>query len=461
MRKLCFLSIMIILAGSVWAADVLVPASASCRTELLQPDTNRHDSSKLSIRSDASAAKSWIKFDISTLEDPNSIRRAVLRLTLHENEGDFQFDVSAVNDDCLDNIGWLEREITWNNAPANDTASWTNPDFTKATKMGTVDLTGNFNAGAQHFIDVTLALETDTDGIVQFILHNSNSLINCSTWDHPLGAEYYPTLIITFPPAGADWPNPEIDEIVDDALAALSWVNPDPNFPGTPITCDVYLGTEPNAVNGLIDDADMITLTPGVSSVAINTTNFPTHGSLNNDTTYYWFVDCHDPSREPALIPGEMWSFYVGQAPSVDAGPDQTVWLGKSGTAGQEVVSLDGTTSDDGPYTVKWTRVTNGAPEVTISPDDVDDTTVTFTQRGDYEFMLTATETGTEGLLKTFDTVRIVVGNDACDASHIETGDPYNVADYNQDCIVDILDFAELIADDWLNCTDTLTNCGN
>ena len=54
-------------------------------------------------------------------------------------------------------IDWLEGEITWNNAPANDTDSWTNPDFTHATLMGTVDLTGNFQAGSQHFIDVDVS----------------------------------------------------------------------------------------------------------------------------------------------------------------------------------------------------------------------------------------------------------------------------------------------------------------
>jgi hypothetical protein len=208
---------------------------------------------------------------------------------------------------------------------------------------------------------------------------------------------------------------------------------------------------------------DSITLSADAQGVLINATNFPNHGTLQNLTTYYWTVDCDDPSA--GLIPGLMWDFYVNNnsAPVVDAGPDQAVWLGMSGTSGQEVVNLDGTTSDDGlpnppaAYTVLWTQVNNGAPAVTISPDNVNDTSVTITARGDYEFMLTADDSEAPAS----DTVRIVVGDDACDASHINTGAAYDAGDVNEDCIVDMQDLALLIAANWLDCTDTQTNCGN
>ena len=57
------------------------------------------------------------------------------------------------------------------------------------------------------------------------------------------------------------------------------------------------------------------------------------------------------------------------------------------------------------------------------------------------------------------DTVRIIVGDTACDASHIKTGDLYNVADINEDCYVDLGDLSE-IARNWLDCTDEETACG-
>lgn len=453
MRKAYLFITVCLLGGSLWAATVQIPADVSCRTDINNRTANRHDSNKLSIRGDASAAKSWIKWTDLDGIDVKTIRKAQLRLTTYETRPGM-FDVSAVNDDYQTNINWAEREITWDNAPANATESYTAVLAAAATYVGRMDFR-NTVAGDQRFIDVTSILKADTDGIVQFILHNSTTLMNMCTHDQGgtmidgtvIGPEAArPMLFITLPPAGADLPNPEIDQIVSNTLAALSWTNPEPNIPGTLITCEVFLGTEPNLLT-----MDRKTLAAGATSVAINTTNFPTYGALANNTRYYWKVDCYDPSRQPALIPGEMWSFFVGQPPSVNAGPDQSVWL----TDGSVTVNLDGTVSDDGPFTVAWTQVSTGAPAVTISPADVQDTSVTITARGDYQFMLTADD----GIMQSSDTVRIVVGNTPCDASHLALGTPYNAADANRDCIVNLADFAVLIADDWLECSDTLTYC--
>ncbi len=248
---------------------------------------------------------------------------------------------------------------------------------------------------------------------------------------------------------------------VPTSQPTLSWTNPDPNVPGTPVFCDVYLGTEPN-----LPGMDKVTLAADVSSVELTAANFPKFAPLENRTMYYWIVDVHDPSMDPPddLIPGATWNFFTNdnEAPTVGAGLDQAVWLGKSGTAGQEVVSLQGAVDDDGlpnppaTTTVIWTQVDNGAPTVTISPDNTVETTVTLTERGVYEFMLMADD----GNRETADTVVIAVGDDSCDASHV-TGTPYDAADQNQDCIVDLEDFASLFAASWLNCTNTLAECDN
>lgn len=342
------------LAGSVWAADVLVPASVSCRTDFLQPDTNRSDASKLSIRSDASAAKSWIKFDLSALADRSRIRGAVLRLTLNEDEGNYQFDVSAVHDTYTSNIGWSETEITWNNAPANDTADQANPDFTKATLMGTVNLAGNYLAGSQHVIDVSPAILDDTDGIVQFVLHNSNSLINCATHDHSGGEAYWPTLIVTYPPPGADFPDPGIGETVSTDLAALSW---QPALGA--VRSEIYLAKDATAVeaaqrmggdvdgDGTVDMTDLHELAlqwllaPGAPcpdldfsgrvdlpdlamvgrawqdtadaiylGAASGTTIDP--GLLDPGEAYYWRVDT---IRCDGVERGEVWNFQTASPP--------------------------------------------------------------------------------------------------------------------------------------------------
>lgn len=244
-------------------------------------------------------------------------------------------------------------------------------------------------------------------------------------------------------------PVPTDEANVDISLALLRWTNPLPEIAGNPVYCDVYFGTAADRLS-----MDKVTIGNDISQVAINTANFPNFGSLQNQTQYYWAVDVHDGIN---LSPGPMWSFTVShyETPNVDAGEDQISWFGKSGTAGQEIISLDGTTSNDGAYTVLWTQVANGAPSVSIMPNDVDDTSLCITARGTYEFMLTADN----GVMQASDTVQIIVGETSCDASHISATQAYDAADYNHDCVVNFEDFAILAADGWLECTDMFSNC--
>ena len=453
-------------------------ADESCRTSLYESgsevDDNVTDSNKLSVRGDYKAKKSWIKFDINDMGiDLSRLKSASLRITLYEGKSS-SCSLSAVNDDYLDNIGWTQSTLTWNNAPGNYTSSdGVNPDNTsltldnlqedldpsKVTFVSTVDYPGGL-AGDQFSYNVLSILQADTDGIIQFVLHDSGGSTNFTTHDSSLGEEYWPRLDLLLAPLGADDPYPCPEAVVSSDMVGMSWSNPDPNDGSSPITCTVYLGTEPNRL-----EMESLELDPDAHAVLLNSTNFPVTlpSGLQNLTTYYWAVDCYDPSA--GTIDGLMWNFYVNDndPPAVDAGINQAVWLGKSGTPGQEVVSLNGTTSDDGlpldpgTYTILWTQEDNGAPAVVIDPNDVDSTSVTMTERGDYLFKLTADD----GEANSSDTVRIVVGNDACDASHLYDGTDYDPGDINLDCIVNLNDFALLIAKNWLNCTDTLDNCGN
>ena len=456
-------------------------ADVSCRTELYngttsRADDNRTDGNKLSVRGDYKANKSWIKFNISDLNlDAAHLKTATLRVTLFEPKGG-TCSLSAVNDDCLDNIDWAESDITWNNAPGNYTSSdGINPDNTsitaddlqdnldpaKTTFVATVDYSYVASAGDQFFFDVLPILQADTDGIVQFVLHGSSGYTNFATHDNTGGEEFFPQLTILQGPVGADYPYPCPEEIVSSDLIGLSWLNPDPNDGTSANTCTVYLGTVADKAQ-----MDSITLAPGAQGVLLNTTNFPNHGNIQNLTTYYWIVDCFDNSPEiGGLKPGMTWSFRVNNndAPIVDAGSDISVWLGMSGTAGQEIVAVDATVTDDGlpnppaAFTMKWTQVDNDAPIVAIDPNEVEDISITFAERGDYEFLLTAND----GSQESSDTVRIVVGNTPCDASHIETGEDFAAGDKNEDCLVDLQDLVMLVINNWLDCTDALTNCDN
>jgi len=191
------------LFASHWLNDerptmVVDYADVSCRTEGAgSADKNMHDSSKLTVYASGNGSKSWIKFNISDL-DVNHISGATLRVTLAgARSGSHHFDISAVNDDCTANIGWKEREITWNNAPGNLTTDLGLLDPTATTYIDTVTFTNGLE-GDQFFVDVLAILEADTDGIVQFVLHNASALMNLSTHDHTEGEAYWPALIVTY-----------------------------------------------------------------------------------------------------------------------------------------------------------------------------------------------------------------------------------------------------------------------
>jgi hypothetical protein len=255
----------------------------------------------------------------------------------------------------------------------------------------------------------------------------------------------------------AQSPVPADQSVLLSSPLTLGWTNPDPNDGVSPITCTIYLGTDPNR-----PQMDSVTLAPDASTVAINAANFRTFGvqPLMNKTTFYWVVDCDDPSADPADGLGLFWKFSTdfNNAPSVDAGPSQAVWLGKSGTAGQEAVALAGSVSDDGlpnppgVCTLLWSQV-SGPAAVTPVPANTAASTATITVAGTYVFRLSADD----GDKQAEDTVQIIVGTDSCHASYLN-GTNYNSKDFNTDCLVDLSDFMDFAAD-WLLCTNTQEGC--
>lgn len=260
----------------------------------------------------------------------------------------------------------------------------------------------------------------------------------------------------------ASSPIPPHGAVLTSSPVELSWTLPDPNDGVSSITCYVCLGMElpdPNRTN-----MDCVMLPPNVSTVAVDSVNFHRYGiqPLPDSNDFYWIVDCFDSS--PAVSPEEgkgiVWKFTTdyNNAPSVDAGPDQVAWLGKSGTSGQEVITLAGTYSDDekpnppGTCTLQWTQV-SGPADAAIVPDNDKTAAVTITTAGVYQFMLTADDGEKQGS----DTVQVIVGSDSCHASYLN-GTNYNSKDFNLDCTVDLIDFADFAAD-WLACTNTFEGC--
>ena len=276
-------------------ADIIIMAGESCRADVGEPDTNNHNSSKLSIRSDEKSAKSWIKFDLSGL-DVGNLETATLTVALHEpKDGDRHFDVSYVNDDCLDNIGWDERSLTWNNAPGNNTAELGSLNTSKTTLLTTVNFADGV-PGDPFTIDVLEALQADTDGIVQFVCHNSNGLLQLATHDH-VEETWRPFIDATegakdqakkpYPAKGA----------TDVCLTpVLSWT------PG-----EYVEGLSP--MHKVFFSEDFDDVNDGIGGVVQDANSYAPPQLLDFDTTYYWRIDEVNGAPDFAVHQGKVWSF--------------------------------------------------------------------------------------------------------------------------------------------------------
>jgi uncharacterized protein YjiK len=123
---------------------------------------------------------------------------------------------------------------------------------------------------------------------------------------------------------------------------------------------------------------------------------------------HFYFADRGiDNNNDPKIIDGKIFEFTapstgppVNTAPTVNAGPDQTIALPAS-------ANLDGTVSDDGlpgPLTTTWTK-DSGPGTVTFGNANSVDTTASFSAAGTYVLQLLADDSA----LTSTDTVTITV----------------------------------------------------
>jgi len=214
----------------------------------------------------------------------------------------------------------------------------------------------------------------------------------------------------------------------------LSWTLPDPVVPGQPVLVDVYITEDYDALMAMTDAASMRV----VSQQAVTSVVVPT----NAKTRYYWAVDTYvgDPN-DPVF--GSIFSFIVdNQAPRVSAGADVVTWL----QDGPRVGTLDATVTDEDPYTVSWTVVSEpNVGDAVIEAATAEDTTVTLLAVGEYVLQLEASD----GEYAGSDTVTINVYGDSCQAAQSVPGYEPLVGDLNGDCIVDEADLA-LLEENWL-----------
>lgn len=269
---------------------------------------------------------------------------------------------------------------------------------------------------------------------------------------------------------GAEGPDPFDGEgFVEVALdsperrvsGAASWLAPsDPNI-ATVFGYNVYL--DPNQI--VVQNADEATtglLYKSLQSEGQTGTSLSLISDLAHNKTYYWRVDAivdydYVPGTEIAdanMVTGKVWTFTtkeLDEPPVVEAG-DNILTTSALAAAGFE---LEGTVIDDGTstLTVGWEAfdvALGGGSTTKVTFTDAADpnTVVTISEAGTYILKLTATDaTGTIS-----DQKEIVVYDSACQAAKNTGARTANYYDRNDDCIVDLADFA-VFALEWLDST--------
>jgi hypothetical protein len=248
---------------------------------------------------------------------------------------------------------------------------------------------------------------------------------------------------------------------VDPAGQILEWAgSTDPNISSV-IGYTIYI--DPNETwveNGestLVDYFD--DTIPGTQ------TTYNPDPDLSHGTPYFWRVvetvqyDYMTPG-DTNDITSDVWAFTTklqDTPPVVDAGPKFTTTTVLAATP----FALKGTVTDDGAtaLTVGWQAfdVALGGgltTKVTFADATDPNTTVTVSEAGTYVVKLTADDLGNDPVS---DQKEIVVLDDACQAIKSTGTWAANYYDRNDDCIVDLTDFA-IFALEWLNSTALAEN---
>ena len=246
-------------------------------------------------------------------------------------------------------------------------------------------------------------------------------------------------------PYWATNPSPAAGSTVTEGLPELSWDNP--AAVGT-ITSDVYIGIgDPN--EDLTTDNDYVLIADDITETSVlfaDVTNY----SLEAGNTYTWIVLTTDSGKVGDPVRGPEWDFNVvaNVAPAVSMEtPMQYVWLNNSGDPSYAQVVIKGIVEDMGPQTLLWEQ-TDGPSAITIDPSNVDEITLNLYDTGTYVFKLTSTDN--EGLSGNA-SAEIIVSENSCDAAQMMPGYVAIAADLDNDCDVDLNDFAAFAAE-WLEC---------
>jgi hypothetical protein len=280
-------------------------------------------------------------------------------------------------------------------------------------------------------------------------------------------------------------PEPANGAVVGTTTATLSWANPDPRNPGDTITCDVYfldagtskLTSDPN-MGPLAADPGVVQIANGITgqTVTLPASVLP----LQDDHFYYWAVHATDPNApgNPVTTQGDAWYFFTGDSVPVPSKPaDQYMWLaqddsaipGGDGPSNIRYFQVTASYTDDAKSPIvdvnmvnlnwDWAKGELGIAEVSEVHDPVAKT-VTAVYRTIYEeggdpanttvlpgywqirlevTDATGTARGPVGIFRVFETC-----GQAAEADPDDSFDGH--FDMNDDCIVNLADFADFAA---------------
>lgn len=365
---------LLLLASMSMAEYVVTTADGNGADGGVSNDTNKQDTWLGGTtgypeirRADGSRAKAAIvRFDIGSGIGGD---RSGATLSITETTGNRGRTINIYGLKDGPNDFWDEATLSYNTAPGLlspeldgyitiDENEWSlvgTMEFLDIRSTGTTVITGSIDP---NFI------ASDTNGAVSFLLYHAADDGGASDYYVALkentDGNPFPTL--TFPNARfATDPDPANGSTVLTSQSTLSWTNTEPNAPSGSITCDVYFGSDPNR---LLMDKVVLTA-PNVSSVAINTENFPNFGTLPlSEPNYYWIVDSYDSSSTPpSMGAGALWRFSVTNAPQISEHPADQVKL--PGETAEFFVTIESSTA----ITYSWYKSIDNANDT--SADDV------------------------------------------------------------------------------------------
>ncbi|UCF16801.1 MAG: LamG domain-containing protein, partial [Phycisphaerales bacterium] len=264
--------------------------------------------------------KGYIRFDIA-----GKTSEASLELTVSTNNNGgggtipqtFTVEVYGLAE-SLDHT-WTETDITWNNAPGNDTSS---SNFTAdATLLGFFVVEPLPVGNVVSFSDPALddLINSDTDGQITILVRRTpgaSSSHNLAFASKENTSGYSPPTLNMAAATRASRPSPADGDIVEATWATLSW-SPSPSA----ASHDVYLGDNFDDVNSATPDSPVFQLNQSGELIIVGFFGYPFPDGLVAGTTYYWRIDEVNDADPNSPWKGPVWSFSIPPRKAHDPSP--------------------------------------------------------------------------------------------------------------------------------------------